>query len=206
MLKIGLTGGIGSGKTTVSNIFKNKGIPVIDTDVIAHELTNTERVLNEIITTFGETLLNSDGTLNRKQLAQRVFKSPEDRLKLEAILHPKIQHAIDEKIHRLEKRSPIPRYVIIVIPLLIETDFSKFIERVLVVMADEKDRINRILQRDDRDLDEIRSIISTQATDQQRIDMADDIIKNDHDINDLEIQTQDLHEKYLSLTSAKSGN
>ncbi len=207
MLKIGLTGGIGSGKTTVSNLFVSLGVPVIDTDVIAHELTNNKLVLDEIINCLGKTLLDQNGKLNRKALAQLVFDKLENRQKLENILHPKIRDAVNEKIHLLCSSNPDLTYIIIVIPLLIETDysktdFSKMIDRVLVVMSDEKDRIKRISQRDNRNMDEIRSIISAQASDRQRIDIADDIIKNNSDISELDTQVEKLHTKFITIAAS----
>lgn len=207
MLKIGLTGGIGSGKTTISNLFASLGIPVIDTDVIAHELTNNKFVLDEIINCFGKTLLGHNGKLNRKALARLVFDKLENKQKLENILHPKIRDAVNEKIHLLSNSNPALIYIIIVIPLLIETnysktDFSKMIDRVLIVMSDEKDRIKRISQRDARNVGEIRAIISAQASDRQRIDIADDIIKNNSDISELDVQVQQLHKKFLTIAAS----
>ncbi len=207
MLKIGLTGGIGSGKTTVSNLFVSLGVPVIDTDVIAHELTNNKLVLDEITNCFGKTLLDINGKLDRKALAQLVFDKLENRQKLENILHPKIRDAVNEKIHLLCTSNPDLTYIIIVIPLLIETnsaktDFDNIVDRVLVVISDEKDRIKRISQRDDRNVDEIRAIISAQASDQQRIDIANDIIENNCNISGLDTEIQKLHEKFLTIAAA----
>ncbi len=202
MLKIGLTGGMGSGKTTVSNLFADLDIPVIDTDVIAHELVDNKKVLDEIIDSFGKAILDHNAKLDRKKLGQLVFDKQESKQKLENILHPKIRSVVNEKTHQLIISNPTPAYVIIVIPLLIETNFSQIIDRILVVMTDEKDRIQRIKQRDHRNMDEIRAIISAQATDQQRLDIADDTIENNKDINELDIQIQALHKKYLAIAAA----
>ena len=220
MLKVGLTGGIGSGKTTVSNLFSDLAVPVIDTDVIAHELVDNEQVLNEIVDSFGKAVLDHDGKLDRKKLGQLVFskqqvfnkqhvfnKQPvfekqQSKQKLENILHPKIRTIVNKKIHQLTISRPTPAYVIIVIPLLIETNFSDIVDRILIVMTDKKNRVKRISQRDDRSIDEIHSIISAQASDQQRIDIADDIIKNDSDISELNTQIKNLHEKFLTIASS----
>ena len=202
MLKIGLTGGIGSGKTTVSDLFANLGVPIIDTDVIAHELVDDKHVLNKIIGIFGNKTLDKNKKLNRKILSQLVFNKTEDKQKLENILHPAIRTVVNEKIHQLATSSSAPPYIIIVIPLLIETNFSRIINRTLAVMANEENRITRIKQRDNRNMDEIRAIISTQATDQQRLDVADDIIENNKDIKELDLQIQALHKKYIAITAA----
>lgn len=202
MLKIGLTGGIGSGKTTVSDLFANLGVPIIDTDVIAHELVDDKHVLNKIIGIFGNKTLDKNKKLNRKILSQLIFNKTEDKQKLENILHPAIRTVVNEKIHQLATSSSAPPYIIIVIPLLIETNFSRIINRTLAVMANEENRITRIKQRDNRNMDEIRAIISTQATDQQRLDVADDIIENNKDIKELDLQIQALHKKYIAITAA----
>ncbi len=202
MLKIGLTGGIGSGKTTVSDLFANLGVPIIDTDVIAHELVDDKHVLNKIIGIFGNKTLDKNKKLNRKILSQLIFNKIKDKQKLEDILHPAIRTVVNEKIHQLATSSSAPPYIIIVIPLLIETNFSRIINRTLAVMANEENRITRIKQRDNRNMDEIRAIISTQATDQQRLDVADDIIENNKDIKELDLQIQALHKKYIAITAA----
>ncbi len=203
MLKVGLTGGIGSGKTTVSDLFASLGVPVIDTDIIAHKLTDDKSVLNEIVNLFGKKVLDQNDQLNRKILSQLVFDNPENKQKLESILHPKIRDAVNKNIHQLMTNDSTPAYVIIVIPLLIETNFNQIIDHVLVVMADKTNRVERIKHRDNRNMDEIRAIISTQVSDQQRIDAADDIIENNNNINTLDTQVQKLHKKYLAIASAE---
>jgi dephospho-CoA kinase len=205
MLTVGLTGGIGSGKTTVSNLFENLGVPVIDTDVIARELVNNNSsVLNEIVSIFGQTILNQDGTLNRKKLAQIVFHDIQQKQQLENILHPRIRIEVKIKIQSFNSNTCPPPYVIVVIPLLLETGFADLIDRILVVMADEKSRIKRIKLRDDRDIDEIRSIINTQVTDERRISEADDIVENNHSFKELEFQILQLHEKYIHLSTTNT--
>ena len=206
MLKIGLTGGIGSGKTTVSDLFGKLGIPIIDTDIIAHELVTNKKILNELTDAFGKTILNENGLLNRKKLSQLVFNKKKDKQKLEHILHPKILSAVSKKIHELNTSDPVPKYLVIVIPLLIETDikinFNPIIDRILVVMSDKTDRVKRIEKRDNRRKGEIIAIIATQTTDLQRIDTADDIIENNSNIKELDLQVQRLHKKYLTLADS----
>lgn len=201
MLVVGLTGGIGSGKTTVSDLFKNLGVPVIDTDIIARELVQDSSVLNEIAGTFGKTVLNQDGTLNRKELAQLVFRRKHEKQQLEDILHPRIRIEVRNKIQFYRSETRPPEYVIVVIPLLFETGFSNLVDRILVVLADKDTRTQRIKQRDDRNMDEIHSIIDSQVTDEKRISDADDIIKNNNTIDELEARIMQMHELYISLSA-----
>ena len=198
MFKVGLTGGIGSGKSAVADSFQNLGITVIDTDIIARELVDDdETVLKEIIDTFGRQMLNQQGKLDRKKLAQTVFNNKQNKQLLENILHPKVRQQVSLLLQDADDTSP---YCIIVVPLLLETDFHNLVDHVLVVMSDEKIRINRVKQRDGRDLDEIRAIIENQTDDENRQSKADDTIKNDSTINELEQQVALLHKKYLSLS------
>ncbi len=203
MLKIGLTGGIGSGKTAVSNLFKNLGVGIIDTDVIAHDLVSQDpSVLKEIVEAFGEKTLNHNGALDRKKLAQIVFNQKKYKQQLENILHPRIRNEVNNQIQSF--RSNNSQYVIVVIPLLFETGFQELIDRILVVTADKKTRIERVKQRDNRSMDEIQSIISNQVDDKTRISEADDIIENNNDFKELESQVYQLHKKYTALSiSAK---
>jgi len=203
MLKVGLTGGIGSGKTSVSNLFKKLGTAVIDTDVIAHDLVNNnENVLQQIADTFGTDVLKLNGELNRKKLAQLVFNKKENKQSLEKILHPKIESEVLQQIKNLGSSNNPPAYVIIVVPLLIEANYRDLIDRILTVIADEEIRITRVQQRDKRSPSEIRAIISNQVDDSTRLNEADDIIENNSDINMIENQVENLHEKYLHLSRA----
>jgi len=205
VLKVGLTGGIGSGKTAVSDLFEKLGVPVIDTDIIARELVdNDAEVLREITDTFGRDILNLNGSLNRKKLAQLVFKVKQNKQRLEQILHPRIQREVSEQLQALAEKPEAPAYAIIVVPLLIEAHYHALIDRVLVVMCDEQTRIERVRQRDNRSLNEIQSIIDNQVDDQKRQQAADDIIENNSDRKNLAIQVEALHKKYKQL--AATGN
>lgn len=205
MLKVGLTGGIGSGKSAVSSVFERLGIPVIDTDVIAHDLVNNnESILKQISDTFGPDLLKLNGELNRKKLAQLVFNKKENKQSLENILHPRIKSEVLRQIQRLNTSQSPPAYLIIVIPLLIESDYHDIIDRILVVIADEAVRIARVQKRDKRSLSEIRAIINNQVDDSTRLDEADDIIENNSNINMIDKQVEDLHEKFLHLSEANT--
>lgn len=202
MLKIALTGGIGSGKTFISDLFEKLNAPVIDTDVIAHRLVDTDpQVLQEITNAFGQDVLNLDGKLNRKKLAQIIFNIKENKQLLENILHPKIRDEVLRQLQGLTTENTPPAYVIIVVPLLIEANYDDFIDRVLVVFADENKRIRRVQQRDKRSTSEIRSIIGNQANDEKLLKRADDIIENNSNISDLYPQVNELHKKYMHLST-----
>ena len=202
MLKVALTGGIGSGKTSISALFEKLNAPVIDTDVIAHRLVdNDPQVLQEITNAFGQDVLNLDGKLNRKKLAQIIFNVKQNKQLLENILHPKIRDEVLKQLHGLTAENIPPDYVIIVVPLLIEANYDNFIDRILVVFADENKRIERVQQRDKRSLSEIRSIISHQSNDEKLLKEADDIIENNSDIKSLDSQVSELHKKYMHLAT-----
>lgn len=197
MLTIGLTGGIGSGKTSVTEQFIKLGTPVIDTDVIARELVDSNKsVQNEIIATFGNSIVSDDGSIDRKKLANVVFNEIAEKTKLEKILHPIIKLEVKAQLQTYTSHNTASQYVIIVVPLLFETDFRNMTDRILVITTDEKTRIERIMQRDNRDIDEIRSIIASQVTDDIRINEADDILVNNDKIEDLDAQVLELHKKY----------
>lgn len=204
MLIVGLTGGIGSGKTTVSSLFENLGVTVIDTDVVARELVHSNSsVLKELVDVFGQTILYQDGSLDRKRLAQIVFQNKHKKQQLESILHPKIRIEVNNRIQSFKANAKPPPYVIVVIPLLLETGFTDLIDRILVVISDEKTRIDRVKHRDGRSMDEIRSIINSQVSDERRISETDDIIENNDSFKDLESQILQLHKKYMNLSATE---
>ena len=203
MLKIGLTGGIGSGKTAVSKQFQRLGINIIDTDIISRELVNhNPAVLKKIVETFSDKVLDSNGAIDRKKLAQIVFSNKEQKQQLENVLHPAIRNEVNQQIQSFSLLNTPPEYIIIVIPLLLETGFTDLIDRILVVMAEENIRVERIKQRDNRTMGEIHAIISSQVNDDNRIRAADDIIENNNNIKDLESQVRQLHKKYLQLPAS----
>jgi dephospho-CoA kinase len=204
MLIIGLTGGIGSGKTTVSNLFKNLGVPIIDTDVIARELVdNDHSVLEEITDAFGKIILDDDGLLDRNILAKIIFSQEHKKQQLEKILHPKIRTKVEKAIKIYRAKPNQPQYIIVVIPLLFETNFHQLIDKILVVIANEENKIKRIIQRDGRTPEDILSIIKSQVSDSKRISEADDIIENNSDIKELETKIQGLHDKFSNTTNTE---
>lgn len=197
MLKIGLTGGIGSGKSTVAEIFTKLGAAVIDADEIAHHLTRTDNETLTLITAaFGEEYLTSTGELDRKKLATYVFNDNQAHQKLESIIHPRVRAAMSESLTTL--KSP---YAVLVIPLLFETEFNDLIDRVLVVDTTEKSQIDRVQKRDNRSMSEIEAIMKHQIDRQSRLERADDVLQNTTTIDSLENAVKVLHEKYLQLAS-----
>ena len=195
MLVIGLTGGIGSGKSTVANIFAEYQVPVIDTDKIAHQLVAPgQAALDEIIQTFGKSILSSSDELDRKKLATITFNNEKSRIQLEKILHPGIRQEVEKQLSKLN--TP---YVIIVIPLLTEKGKYDFIDRVLVIDCEESQQINRTLQRDNRSETEINNILRAQASRQERNTIADDIIENTGNMEALRQSVSQLHHYYLDL-------
>ena len=198
MLAIGLTGGIGSGKSEVAGMFDQLGVPVIDADVIAHQLVEPgTEALSEIAAAFGETILTSEGTLNRARLAEIVFNRPDMKQQLETIIHPRVREQI-KAYKDAHKNEP---YIIVVIPLLLESGQRDLVDRVLVVNAAETVRIQRVLARDGRREEQIRSIMRNQADDAQRRAAANDSIDNSGSLDDLMISVRKLHQQYISLAA-----
>lgn len=200
MLIIGLTGGIGSGKTAVSDIFATLGVPVIDTDIIARELVEPgQPALTAIVECFGSACLTTDNRLNRAYLRQRIFTDPAAKKNLEDILHPRIRAEVGIRISQLS--AP---YCIVVIPLLVEIKASGTaytIDRILVVDTPEDVQIERILARDDISREHAVRILQSQASRQHRLANADDIILNDGSLTQLRQKIVKLHQHYLELAT-----
>lgn len=197
MLKIGLTGGIGSGKSTVARLFEHRGVPVIDADRIARELVEPGRpALQAIREIFGPEVIDPDGRLDRAKLRSKVFSDPEAKLALETLLHPQI---FAEMARRAELcQTP---YCILAIPLLVETGAWDRVDRVLVVDCPKALQIERIKRRDRLPEDLILKILASQAPRKERLEVADEVIDNAGDLNDLERQVEELHRFYLRLSS-----
>ena len=197
MLCVGLTGGIGCGKSVVANMFSELGTPVIDADNIAYQLVAPGSVLlDEIISRFGEQYRQGDGTLDRKQLARFVFEHPEQKAELEAIIHP----AVRDTIRRQLESHADEAYVIVAVPLLIETGYTGLVDRVLVVDCDEESQLQRVLARDDRDEQQVRQIMQQQVSRIERLRHADEVLKNNSDMVALKTQVANLHDYYINLS------
>jgi dephospho-CoA kinase len=196
---IGLTGGIGSGKTTVANFFAELGVNVIDADLIARELTRPGAPAHKpIIDHFGTDILTQNGELDRRKLRNIIFKNPAARFWLENTLHPLILQSIRERI----AASPSP-YCLVVIPLLAEAAAQiDFLDRVCVVDAPEVLRKEWAAKRDQVATADIERIITAQSARNQRLAMANDVILNDRDLNYLKEQVKKLHNQYLQLAAA----
>ena len=195
MFIVGLTGGIGSGKSTVSELFAKLGVPVIDTDVIARELVSPgQPAYAKIINTFGERVLDTNGQLDRNRLREVVFNNYENRLALEAILHPLIQHAALARIQQLHAD-----YCILVVPLLVEKDWQSLVNRILVVDTSEALQRQRVKQRSGLPDTQINAIMRQQATREQRLSHADDVIVNNESLSHIEIEVRKLHLRYKEL-------
>ena len=195
-LIIGLTGGIGSGKTSATRFFAAEGIAIIDADTIAHELTGVQGdAIPNIKKYFGVDFITKNGKLDRKKMKNRIFSDINSRKKLEEILHPLIQAEI---MHRIETASS--PYIIVVAPLLLETgDYCETVTRILVVDCNEEYQISRTVSRDGLSKEEVRTIMATQKPRQERLNQADDVIVNDTDISSLQEKVKLQHNKYLSL-------
>lgn len=194
MLRIGLTGGIGSGKTVVSDRFRHLGVPVIDTDEIAHSLTKPHAAaVLEIAREFGPHIVSS-GELDRNALRDQIFNDPEARHKLEAILHPRIR----DEVNRQTKALDAP-YCLIVVPLMVETGFQDLVDRVLVVEAPTEKRLQWLAARNGFSEPDMQRIFAAQASDKERAAIADDLIRNNGDIAVLARRVDDLHQRYMAL-------
>ena len=191
-LRIGLTGGIGSGKSEASREFARLGVPVIDTDVIARELVRPgQPALAEIVARFGTEMLGENGNLDRTRLRKTVFSDPGLRRQLEAILHPRIR----ERAEALTEQVKGP-YCVLVIPLLVETSGDYPLDRILVIDSPRELQVERIAARDGLSESEIEAILETQASREQRLAIADDIIVNDASPEHLRSEIERLHRLY----------
>jgi len=196
-LVVGVTGGIGSGKTTAARLFAECGAGLVDTDEIALRLTQPgQPAVAEIARRFGPKYLTPAGALDRQRMRSHVFSDPGAKAQLEAILHPLIRMQVAEQV----RASDAP-YVLVLIPLLVETGgYPTLVQRVLVVDADEAVQIARTMARSALSEEQVRAIMRTQATREQRLAAADDIIDNNGDLEQLRLQVQALHARYLEMT------
>ena len=194
-LVVGLTGGIGSGKTTVANGFSALGVPVIDTDKLARELVEPgQPALDEIISTFGSEAISANGQLDRDYMRQLIFTDNSRKSQLEAILHPRIRQRVRALLADI--RSP---YCIVVIPLLLETGQTDLVDRILVVDAPEKEQLTRVAARDSLSDNAIKAIIRSQVDRNTRLAAADDIIVNDRGMSELAGHIRKLHRHYMDI-------
>ena len=201
MFIIGMTGGIGSGKSEALKIFESLNIKVIDLDNIAKEITDTShQAIQEIKLVFGDAIFDKDNRLDRKKLREIIFSEKDQKINLEKILHPKILEEVMKRLNVLSNES----YVVIDIPLLFETNqYTSLISRSLVIDCKVNDQIERVKKRDGIDSSVIQSIIEQQVGRNYRIERADDVVVNEGSIEKLEESIKALHKKYLNLVAVK---
>ncbi|MEQ1816036.1 MAG: dephospho-CoA kinase [Nitrosomonas sp.] len=197
---VGLTGGIGCGKSSASQSFSDLGIDVIDTDVIARKLTQPYGLaINLIRNTFHDALIKADGALDREKMRNLIYSDSDSRLKLENILHPLILNETVQKIAQTQSS-----YIIVVVPLLFETDdYNNIIQRILVVDCEERQQVLRTMARSNLSEQQVIAIMTAQVLRKERLQKADDVIINDKDIDSLKAQVIQLHHKYLILSENK---
>ena len=196
-LRVGLTGGIASGKSTVAGLFAARGVPVIDTDEIARDIVAPgQPALERVVREFGAGVLDAAGQLDRRRMRQLVFSDAATRQRLEAILHPEI-------LAEMERRSARAggTYQILVIPLLVEGGGDEHVDRILVVDAPPERQLERLLQRDAEHPDQAHAMIAAQARRETRLIQADDVISNDGTLVELEAQVERLHRLYQQLAA-----
>jgi dephospho-CoA kinase len=199
---IGLTGGIGSGKSAAASLFSKLGAQIIDADTIARQLVEAdEPALAEIASSFGTDVLTATGELDRAALRRIVFADSAERGRLEAILHPRIRQQIQNEINKVQ--AP---YCIVVIPLLLETGQSDLVDRILVMDVPLATQISRVASRDRLPREEILAIIEAQVSPGTRLAAADDIIENSGGLDELASQVGQLHAKYLEIAVSQSSN
>jgi dephospho-CoA kinase len=199
MLRVGLTGGIASGKSTVASLFAERGATVLDTDQIAREVVEPGRpTLGALVNALGGGILDADGQLDRSLLRRRLFADAQDRREIEAILHP----AILTELERQARAAPGP-YQVFVIPLLVENRLESLVDRVLVVDCPEEHQVRRLMARDGETREDALRILDTQVSREQRLAAADDVIDNGGATADLPAQVALLDAKYRDLAAER---
>lgn len=196
-MSVGLTGGIASGKSTVADMFRDLGVPIIDTDVIARDVVAPgQPALVEIRERFGANVIDEDGRLDRRALRAIVFANEDQRRDLESILHPRIRQEARNQV--AQTSGP---YHIIVVPLLVESPMRSDMDRILLVDCPEEIQLSRLLQRDAESAPQAQRMIDAQATRAERQAIANDIVSNGDDLTSTREQVESLHTRYLALAS-----
>lgn len=199
MLVIGLTGGIGSGKSTVAEMFAALGVPIIDMDRIARQVVEPGQPALTLITReFGSSVLNADGRLDRRKLREVIFDNADKRRRLEAILHPLIRQETNRQLAELDAV-----YCIVVIPLLLESNQHSLVDRILVVDVPETLQISRTMQRDGVSASEVHNILAAQVDRNSRLAAADDMIDNSADLEQIRIRVIELDQQYRHLAGTR---
>lgn len=198
MLKIGLTGGIGSGKSVASKAFEDLGVAVIDTDIIARTvLSDNPSLLATLAEAFGDHIIDADQNLDRKELRKIAFSNSRNKELLDRIMHPAIRQSTLQKISDAEEKKEA--YCIIVVPLLVETGFKELVNRVLVVTAPHERKLKWLAKRSELTTEQAEKIMASQSSDAEKLAIADDYIENTKDIEKIKFEVETLHKKYLLL-------
>lgn len=198
MFVVGVTGGIGSGKTAATNCFFELGIDIVDADLTARVVVEPgTSALRSIAEHFGTAILQADGNLDRAALRKIIFQQPEAKQWLEQLLHPLIGEEIRRQLHNAS--SP---YVILVSPLLVESTQKAFCNRILVVDVPEDIQLQRTISRDNNDAEQVRRIIASQASRAQRLEHAEDVIENTGSLDELRAKVEEIHTRYLQLAQS----
>lgn len=196
-----LTGGIASGKSAAADYFSELGVPIIDTDTIAREVVEPgSKGLAEVVKLFGQEVLNKDHQLDRRKLRKIIFNDDKKRLQLEAILHPLIEQAAIDQIQQLARQKTKATYVIIAVPLYAETKVFRWADRVLVIDVSRETQIKRLTKRDIITNELAEKMLTAQATREQRLDLANDVINNERTLNELAEKCEKMHHLYLKIT------
>ena len=198
MFIVALTGGIGSGKSEAANQFAQLGVPIVDTDVIAHALTAAgSPMLARIADLFGQDVINEDNSLNRTKLRTKVLSNPAERIRLEGLLHPAIyDHALAQLEDNEQKLNP--RYQILVIPLLFENNrYQNLVNKILVIDCDEETQISRAMARSNLSEQEVKAIMAAQTTRATRLKGADEVIENNGSLTELTEKVSQMHNKFI---------
>lgn len=196
---VALTGGIGSGKTTVANEFAKLGVPLVDADVIARQVVEPNSpALKSITHHFGKDVILPNGALNRQRLREIIFSKPDEKKWLNALLHPLIQQETQKQFQQINYP-----YLLWVVPLLIENNIHHLADRVLVVDVTVEEQIQRTLKRDKTSLEQVTNILNAQVSREKRLDYANDIITNHSHDRDLSTKVAALHNQYLTLAKIK---
>lgn len=198
-LRVAITGGIASGKSTVGNLFAKLGVPVIDTDLIARQVVEPgQPAFTQVVAAFGRDVLDSRGQLDRRRMRERIFGDPTARKRLEAILHPAIRAEMEH-----QSRAAGGKYQILMIPLLAEGGRHDHVDRILLVDAPEETQIQRLMLRDAVTREQAQASLNAQASRAQRLAMADDVIRNIGREAELEERVAQLHELYLRIADGE---
>jgi len=197
MFSVGLTGGIAAGKTTLSNLFAELGVPVIDTDIISRKLLEPgEPGYDQVCDHFGDNIMGTDNKIDRAKLREIVFSNPDEKTWLETMLHPLIYR----RSHDAILEHAMADYVLLVVPLLFETNFQSLVDRILVIDCPPELQLERLVQRDHIDESLARKMLAQQLSNAERLVRAHDIVDNSDNANGLESQVEALHQRYLQLS------